>query len=98
MKIQSGLKLNSSISSLTVTDMLYASQDVSFLLLLLLQNHLLPFSTFSKRSKSTFSYSVPYRRIHSFWCGIGRNYFEYREETAQRLIELRIELTTYKFQ
>lgn len=30
MKIQSGLKLNSSISSLTVNDMLYASQDVSF--------------------------------------------------------------------
>ena len=42
-------------------------------------------------------YSVQFRRNAAFWVGIGRNFFDYREETAHRLLELLLELTTYKW-
>ena len=41
-------------------------------------------------------YSTQFRRNASFWAGLGRNFFDLREETSQRLLELLLELTTYK--
>lgn len=40
---------------------------------------------------------MQFRRNAAFWVGIGRNFFDYREETAHRLLELLLELTTYKW-
>ena len=50
-----------------------------------------------KRSPSTLAYSLPFRRNASLWQGIGRNFFDLREETSQRILELLLELTTYKY-
>ena len=57
---------------------------------------MLPFKVFSKRSATTLLYSTQFRRNASFWAGLGRNFFDLREETSQRLLELLLELTTYK--
>lgn len=62
-----------------------------------LQNHFHPFASFAKRSPSTLAYSLPFRRNASLWQGIGRNFFDLREETSQRILELLLELTTYKY-
>ena len=99
----SDLKLNPSVysapslASLALSDLILDSQDVLFSFSPSLQNHFHPFASFAKRSPSTLAYSLPFRRNASLWQGIGRNFFDLREETSQRILELLLELTTYKY-
>lgn len=85
-----------SLASLSLSDLILDSQDVLHSFFLLSQTHLLPFASFAKRSASTLLYSLPFRRNASLWQGIGRNFFDLREQTSQRILELLLELTTYK--
>ena len=84
-------------ASLALSDLILDSQDVLFAFSPSLQNHFHPFASFAKRSPSTLAYSLPFRRNASLWQGIGRNFFDLREETSQRILELLLELTTYKY-
>ena len=59
------------------------------------QDHLLPFSLFSRFSQSK-GYSVTFSRFSKLWEGIGENYLDLPEETTDNLLHLLVEFTAFK--